>query len=104
MKTGIELIATERQEQIEKHKWNDSHYKYDELVLLAKFCLYDDDDAEKDELYEYLLTTINFAKENLDKISKKPYKERIVVAAALLAAQLDHLNEIENKQVYTNNI
>lgn len=36
MKTGIELIADERQEQIEKHGYSQSHDKGHEFGVLAK--------------------------------------------------------------------
>ena len=40
MKTGIELIAQEREEQIEKHGWNnDKVYTKEELKQAAIFCL-----------------------------------------------------------------
>jgi hypothetical protein len=42
MKTGIELIAKERQEQIEKNGFtpnSDTEYKNGELVKAAQFCL-----------------------------------------------------------------
>lgn len=42
MKTGIELIAIERKEQIEKHGWSLEHdaefYENGELISAAKFC------------------------------------------------------------------
>lgn len=42
MKKGIELIAIERQEQIEKHGWSlerdKEYYKNGELIQAAKFC------------------------------------------------------------------
>lgn len=41
-KTGIELIAKERQEQIEKHGWSlshDSNYQSKELQQAAYYCL-----------------------------------------------------------------
>ena len=42
MKTGIELIAKERQEQIEKHSWditNNADYGNEELLKAALFCI-----------------------------------------------------------------
>ena len=42
MKTGIELIAEERKEQIEKHGWDITHdadYGNEELLKAALFCI-----------------------------------------------------------------
>ena len=84
METGIELIAIERQEQIEKHKWdkeNDSKYINNELV---------------DAAMQYLGTDlIDCWPESWDK---KWYKtgdriEELRRAGALIAAEIDRLKD-----------
>ena len=84
METGIKLIAKERQEQITKHGFNtewDSAYKCGELVTAAKYCIN--------------LKGSNWP-EGWDasfraKIYAKSYKERLVIAGAFIAAELDRL-------------
>lgn len=100
--TGIELIAQERQEQIEKHKWNDTENTW-YLLELAKYNLLDDDNVtEKDNIRKHI---INNDKENnnvwpgwFTKFDFKTKIERLTVAGALIAAEIDRLNKIENNE------
>lgn len=93
MKTGIELIAQERQEQIEKHGWTLLHdsieHDGDELVRAACAIAYD---SELDKPARF--SAPNWAwdirehkqackQKNIEKI------ERWKVAGALLAAAID---------------
>lgn len=95
--TGIELIAQERKEQIEKHGYtvkSDKQYKNDELGTLVKWILTELDDAEKDNYEEYLFTDEDGCKFPLslrDKILSKPPAEQLAVAGALIAAKIDLL-------------
>lgn len=83
--TGIELIAQERQEQIEKHK----------------ISIYDDiDHNDNGELIESVRAIINqdftefphnFTKEMGKKILNKPIIEQFAIAGALIAAEMDRL-------------
>lgn len=87
MKTGIELITIERKEQIKKHEYTVQH--------------------DRGEHYEgELLDTANFAITYNDSIipsgfsefkSKMSYKnkiQRLVCAGALIAAEIDRLQQI----------
>lgn len=83
MKTGIELIAEERQEQIEKHGWSAEHDSFNEngeLLQAARFALGADEWPENWDL--------NFA----EKISSKDEIGKLKVGAALIAAEIDRLN------------
>lgn len=93
MKTGIELIAKERKEQIEKHGFdvnNDDGYSNEELRLAAIYALTMDRVWYPD--------TWNFWWH--DKMVKKEecmsehdfYIERLKIAGALIAAEIDRLN------------
>ncbi len=85
MKTGIELISQERQEQIEKHGFDvkrDSDYSKNELVKAAMFCV-------NPELFEW---PYYWHSSFRDKILAKTRKERLVIAGALIAAELDRMN------------
>jgi hypothetical protein len=90
MKTGIELIAIERQEQIHKHHRTIGHDVLQnsgcQLAYGAeRLCVpgldiynYQAPDGWNDELWE--------------KMTGKPYKERLIIAGALIAAEIDRLN------------
>lgn len=85
MRTGIELIAEERKEQIEKHGWdlsNDEDYGNGELIKAALFAI------NPDQFEWPFYWTEKFR----DKILKKDEIDRLRVAGALIAAEIDRLN------------
>lgn len=68
--TGIELIAKERQEQIEKHgydaewiKHNPQYYDYSQMAIVARLIL-----TGENEL------VANWPQGDIDKIRSKPWK------------------------------
>lgn len=91
MKTGIELIAAERQEQIEKHgfdakhdeRYNDpnAHHTHGDLAYAATHALWPGANFYPPKWDTW------FAK----KIATKTYKERLIIAGALIAAEIDRL-------------
>jgi hypothetical protein len=86
MKTGIELIALERAEQIKKHNRiieNDvEHNKNQELRSGAiALLLHDENEFSPEWDSEICMKMIN-----------KSYKERMIIAGALIAAEIDRLN------------
>lgn len=85
MKTGIDLIIIERREQVQKHERTldyDIMYNPDgALIMAAQYCT-----SLDPELYPG-----TWDKSFRNKISKKPLRERLVIAGALLAAELDRL-------------
>ena len=93
MKTGIELIAEERQEQIEKHGWTKQHdeqeHDGDELVRAACAIAYDsvlDKPARfsaPDWAWDIREHKQMSKRKNIEKI------ERWKVAGALIAAAID---------------
>lgn len=87
--TGIELIAKERQEQIEKHKWTvDSDRKFNRNNQLV--------DASMSILCGCEAYRPKDWNSNLfDKIHNKPRIEKLAIAGALLAAEIDRINELE---------
>lgn len=92
MKTGIELIAEERRQQIENH-----YYTVETDV----------ENNSKGQLIEAAWKTItgvgfstppeNWDEKIFKRIIKKPVKERLIIAAAWIAAELDRLNYIEQE-------
>lgn len=93
MKTGIELIAQERKEQIEKHDRTvakDKLYNKKKQLALAAISIghpmghiinYDAPEGWNEQLFI--------------KMKQKPYKERLIIAGALIAAELDRLQNSE---------
>jgi len=97
---GIALIAKERQEQIEKHGYDLEHdtdeHKHQELRIVAVRALTISDNPSKDG--HYTTRNINCAwADTEDYICSKPYKERLIIAGALIAAEIDRLNHINEQ-------
>ena len=93
-KTGIELIAQERQEQIEIHGISvEEDVKVNEAGELraAAFSLLGVPDS--DALLKY--NPWPWKKERWERICQKPYKERLVIAGALIAAEIDRIQVTE---------
>lgn len=90
MKTGIELIAIERSEQIIKHQWDltrDEDYGNGELLKAAEFCLTDNDEAWP--WHDGGIGTHFF-----NKTKAKSKQDRIILAGAYCAAELDRRHGI----------
>jgi len=84
MKTGIELIAQERQEQIEKHGWDlksDQDYSKNELIKAALFCLNSNN-------FEW---PFYWDEKFRNKILDKDKIGQLKVAGAFIAAEIDRL-------------
>lgn len=87
METGIELIAKERQEQIEKHGFDRRHDEGEAYNLsnAAVFVLTHDERYYPEEWEEKWK----------DKFVSKGYEERLIVAGALIAAEIDRLQNLK---------
>lgn len=88
MKTGIELIAIERLEQIEKHGYtvsDDSNVNDNHQLAHASMALIDGGL----KFYEYL--PYDWSENQWRKMIQKSYKERLIMAGALIAAEIDRL-------------
>jgi hypothetical protein len=88
--TGVELIAKERAEQIEKHGWdlsNDDDYAQGELLMAAQFCL----NVNNDLLWPWHDGPDGIGTYFFKKIRAKIPTERIIIAGAFCAAELDRL-------------
>ena len=86
--TGIELIAKERQEQIEKHGFtldHDFYHETSENIIGAAI------GAITADMGKF---PVNWEDHLVYKIVSKPYCERLVIAGALLAAEIDRQNYI----------
>ena len=109
MKAGIELITLERQEQIAKHNYsiendvkynhgrytiNDEKYNNPQLAHAASQLIMQDDDVFRQHCYEDIFIPQDWDKEIWHKMLNKPYKERLIIAGALIAAEIDRLQKI----------
>jgi len=91
MKSGIELIAEERQEQIEKHGFSveddAEYYQKNELIKAALFCI-------DNSVFEW---PFYWQEKFRDKIlNKRDQIERLKIAGALIAAEIDRLQNKPN--------
>ena len=88
--TGIELITKERKEQIEKHgrdKEHDSNHDEEQLKEAAMFSIRPYDDLGGINLYEgWQWFTM--------KVREKTEIERLTIAGALIAAEIDRLKSV----------
>ena len=98
MKTGIELIAEERQEQITKHEWDAEHdaiHSYGELRKVAAVLCCVGTDAT-------VISPDEFASgENvwgLEEKLKNNDVHRLKVAGALIAAEIDRITALNTNQ------
>jgi hypothetical protein len=93
MKTGIELIAQERKEQIEKHGRNiqeDVEFNCDGELAQAATALLDTEDEKRFRQMPEM-----WDDDQCVRMTGKPYKERLIIAGALIAAEIDRLQAIE---------
>ena len=87
METGIELIAIERQEQIEKHNRSieydvDQNNNYE--LRRGAVALLEDDKTKFSGFWNSKIC---------EKMINKSYKERLIIAGALIAAEIDRINQ-----------
>jgi len=95
METGIELIKKEREEQILKHgRTTELDIEYNSSCQLAfaveRLCV-----PELD-IPNYT-APMNWDEQIWDKMISKPYKQRLIIAGALIAAELDRLSAVGEK-------
>lgn len=110
MKTGIELIAEERKEQLGKHgrtveldvKHNHGQFEEDgekynlpQLPYAAGQLLYQDDDIFRQHFQSKLFHPHGWSNDIWLKMRDKPYKERLIIAGALIAAEIDRLQNLK---------
>lgn len=90
---GLNAIAKERTEQIKKHGFNAEHddqHLNDELSEAATYCLTED---PNDFPTEWDLKWMK-------QIHSKPYRERLAIAGALIAAEIDRIDRDNTKPEY----
>lgn len=106
--TGIELIAEERNEQIEKHGRtvaSDVEYNVCGQLSFAVVALASEYDAtgnkggsDENRINHFeRWRPIGWDKEQWMIMISKSYRERLIIAGALAAAEIDRLQAIENQ-------
>lgn len=101
--SGASMILKERIEQIMKHNrfieddvvQNTNKELSQAAVRLIYDFSYIKADYDETKLLKLMIPK-NWNAEIWDKMSEKSYKERLVIAGALIAAEIDRLNYIEN--------
>jgi hypothetical protein len=95
MKTGVELIAEEREKQISKHGFTAEHHAnnpkwYDRGQLIEA--------ANTLSMKEIrsCLVPFNWDAEWFQDLCGRSYKERLIIAAALIASEWDRLEYLQN--------
>jgi hypothetical protein len=89
--TGIELIAEERRQQVEKHGFNEAHdsSSFNQCGELKEAALHLLSDGAlpfpSQWMFDWKI-----------KFSRKSKLERLTIAGALIAAEIDRLNRINN--------
>lgn len=95
MKNGIELIAQERQEQIEKHgitlNYDFANNSFRQLSEAARILLEDPNHLLYDGDTDQTFAPSGWDIEVFNKMRNKSYMERIIIAGALIAAEIDRL-------------
>lgn len=97
MKTGIELITEERQKQIDKHGFTGEHhanhpkwYDKNQLIYAARFL------ALPDLTYTDWVPT-NWDRKWFKDLCLRSHEERLKIAGALIAAEIDRLQKLKEK-------
>lgn len=105
MKSGIELIADERNRQITvKNRTVQSDVEFNNwkqlseaasLLCIERYAhLRDNHDVFETDEYGPAVP-FKWSVESFQKMMEKPYKQRLIMAGALIAAELDRLNATE---------
>lgn len=98
MKTGIELITQEREEQVTKHgrtmvgdEKANNHFQLSEAAGLLTYLNEEDVKPNGDEPDFSHCCPVEWDETIWNKLMSKPYKERLIIAGALLAAEIDRI-------------
>ena len=93
-KTGMELIAQERKEQIEKHGWSlehDQDYGSGQLLQAARFCIDQVNNRELGCNEESIKWPDGWDPYFENKIRNKSIIEQLIVAGAFFMAENDRI-------------
>ncbi len=99
--SGINLIAAEREQQITRHNKTISHdlniNKYGQLRQMARLLLsYVDENVINDGFLKPL-SPIGWFSGRVYRFASKTYKDRLIIAGALIAAEIDRISVNDEK-------
>lgn len=104
MKSGVELVADERQNQIDKYGFTGQHhaahpewYEDGQLISAAGMLSQYDINKHPEDLYRRIVP-LNWDKEWWQRMCDKPLFERLVISAALIAAEIDRLQATDKTE------
>ena len=95
MKIGVQLITEEREKQISKHGFTAEHHAnhpewYDKGQLIEAA-----NTLSMKEIKSCLIP-LNWDQDWFTNLCKRPYQERLIIAAALIASEWDRLEYLQN--------
>lgn len=91
MKSGVELISDEREKQISKHGFTGEHH-FNKPEWYDKGQLIEAANTLSMKEIKSCLVPFNWDIEWFSNLCNRPYKERLVISGALIAAEIDRLN------------
>ena len=97
---GIDLISQEREEQLTKHGItveSDVENNNEYQLVDAASALVSPHEESFEEMYVQTQSDyppVGWDKEIWGKLIRKPYKDRLVIAGALIAAEIDRINAV----------
>lgn len=98
MKTGIELIAQERKEQIEKHgRTVASDVEINKAYQLTEAAAVLATEKFRSSKQRFSMMPDDWEDITSLKMCRKKRKERLIIAGALIAAELDKILALEEK-------
>jgi len=103
MKTGVKLITEEREKQISKHGFTGAHH-FNNPELYDKDQLIEASNTLSMKEIKSCIVPFNWNVEWFSNLCKRPYKERLIIAGALIASEIDRLNVIELSHKYNNQL
>lgn len=96
MKTGIELIAQERAEQIEKHGITvEKDAEINKAYQLTEAAAVLSTEKVRSSKQRFSLMPDDWDDEICLKMCRKKRKERLIIAGALIAAELDKIQYLD---------
>lgn len=102
MKTGIELIAQERQEQLTKHgrtvESDVENNNYSQLSNAAKILIDQPVHVDYDEETYVDVVPFKWDEKLFTKMKHKSYLDRLIISGALIAAEIDRINFIDQNR------
>ena len=99
MSKGIELIAQERKEQIEKHgRTVESDIEINKAYQLTEVAAILSTEKARSSKQRFSMMPDDWDDIISLKMCRKPRKQRLIIAGALIAAELDKICALEGKE------